>query len=123
MTTALAGARASVVASAVLAGGALTGKYGVGGNGRLAGERDAPRWQQAFRIGERRRELAEGLATSPSRLAIAFCLANPRVASVVFGATSPDQIVDDVGALGLLARLGETEVAELRAISVTPAPD
>jgi aryl-alcohol dehydrogenase-like predicted oxidoreductase len=89
MAEALDAAGTSVVASAVLAGGALTGKYGPDdAGGRLSSERDNPRWQRAFVVGERLRALADTMGTTPSRLAIAFCLANPRVASVLFGATT-----------------------------------
>ena len=114
LTDALDGARASVVASAVLAGGALTGKYTRGARGRLSGELDAPRWRQAFEIGERLHELAVSRGTTASALAIAFALANSRVASVLFGATSPEQIADDVSALELTARLSDADLALLR---------
>ena len=42
-----------VVASAVLAGGALTGKYADGGDGRLSGRLDDPRFATAFAEAER----------------------------------------------------------------------
>jgi aryl-alcohol dehydrogenase-like predicted oxidoreductase len=45
------------------------------------------------------RALAEELGHSPAALAIAFALAHPRVATVLFGATSPEQIADNVRAL------------------------
>jgi len=113
-------AGASVVASSVLAGGALTGKYGrreeAGAVGRLAGERDEPGRQEAFRVGERLRQLADDMGTTPAELAIAFALSNPRVASVLFGATTPEQIADNIGALDLLARMSDGELAELRSL-------
>ena len=62
--------------------------------------------------------LAEDLETSPARLAIAFALANPLVASVLFGATSPDQVAQNVGALQLLARLTGEELSILRRLAV-----
>jgi len=105
---------ASVVASAVLAGGALTGKYARGAGGRLAAERDVPQRGHAFAVGVRLAGLAERLETTPARLAIAFALAQPRVASVLFGATSPEQVEDDVGALELLERLTQDDLVELR---------
>jgi aryl-alcohol dehydrogenase-like predicted oxidoreductase len=117
LTDALDAARASVVASAVLAGGALTGKYAQGVHGRLSGERDAPRWRQAFEIGERLLELAARRATTASALAIALALANSRVASVLFGATSPEQVADDVAALELAARLSDADLASLRSLA------
>jgi L-glyceraldehyde 3-phosphate reductase len=48
------------------------------------------------------------------QLAIAFPLANPRVASVLFGASRPEQVVENVGALELLERLSVGELSELR---------
>ncbi len=115
MTAALDAAGASVVASYVLAGGALTGKYAEEGMaGRLGGEREAPRRQRAFRAGERLRELAVELDTTPATLALAFALANARVASALFGATRPDQVADNVGALELLQQLDESGLARLR---------
>ncbi len=115
MANVLNAAGASVIASAVLAGGALTGKYASSrADGRLAGELADPRREKAFQVGERLRELADQMGTTPARLAIAFALSNPRVASALFGATSPEQVVENVGALELLGRMSEAELAELR---------
>lgn len=118
MVGALAETGAAVVASYVLAGGALTGKYtsAGGARGRLAGQLD--RWSDALSVADELRMLAEDLETSPARLAIAFALANPLVASVLFGATSPDQVAQNVGALQLLARLTGEELSILRRLAV-----
>ena len=117
MSAALDTGGACVVASAVLASGALAGKYAAGdAQGRLSGLLDDPRRQKALEIGRRLRELAGELETTPPRLAIAFALANPRVASVLFGATRPEQVVDNVGALELLDRMTAAELAELRTL-------
>ena len=117
MADALNASGASVVASAVLAGGALTGKYASSGaDGRLAGELADPRRKRAFQIGEHLRDLADEMRTTPSRLAIAFALSNPRVASVLFGATSPEQVADNVGALDVLASLEPGTLARLRSV-------
>ena len=106
---------ANVVSSYVLAGGALTGKYSsVDTTGRLAEHRAAERWQEAFRTGERLTAIAAELETTPARLAIAFALANETVASVLFGSTSPEQVADNVGALELLERLTDADLARLR---------
>jgi aryl-alcohol dehydrogenase-like predicted oxidoreductase len=75
----------SVVASAVLAGGALTGKYP--GPGRLQDRLEAPDVKSAI-------QAAPGAAA-----AIRFALAHPRVATVLFGATTPEQVAANVGAL------------------------
>jgi L-glyceraldehyde 3-phosphate reductase len=119
MTEALDVAGMSVVASAVLAGGALTGKYAradPNASGRLAGEPPSPRRQKAFEVGERLLGLADEMGTTPSRLAIAFALANPRVASVLFGATSPEQVAENVGAFGVFSRMDEASLGRLRCI-------
>ena len=128
MGASLAEAEMSVVASFVLAGGALTGKY-TGGDattGRLADQPDAQRdselWQAAYRAGERLREAASELGTTPSRLALAFALANPLVATALFGATSPEQVADDVGAIELLERLTEDDLLRLRSVSKAARP-
>jgi aryl-alcohol dehydrogenase-like predicted oxidoreductase len=101
MTDALADSGAGVVASFVMAGGVLTGKYDSGGTGRAAGDIDTPRYTAARERGRRLHALARELtpALSPAALAIAFALANPAVASVLFGATRPSQIDENVTAL------------------------
>jgi aryl-alcohol dehydrogenase-like predicted oxidoreductase len=99
MTAALGASGAGLVASYVMAGGVLTGKYDAGGNGRATGQLDDPRYRTARDLGRRVRALADELRTSPAALAIAFALANPATASVLFGATSPAQIADNVAAL------------------------
>ena len=103
---ALAASGASVVASAVLAGGALSGKYGAtDATGRLAGRGDDPALAAAFAAGERLRALAAGLDTTPAALAIAYALRHPAVASALLGATSPAQVAENVAALDVAARL------------------
>jgi aryl-alcohol dehydrogenase-like predicted oxidoreductase len=122
MCRALDEAGASIVASAVLAGGALSGKYAdPRAEGRLAGRPSNRVRDQAEAVGKRLTRLAPELDTTPCRLAIAFALANSRVASVLFGATSSRQIDDNVQALDLLARLGAAELTTLRELAATSA--
>jgi aryl-alcohol dehydrogenase-like predicted oxidoreductase len=99
MTAALEASDAGLVASYVLAGGVLTGKYDAGGSGRATGQLDDARYRTARELGRRLRSLAEESGVSPAALAIAFALANPRLVTVLFGATSPAQIADNVAAL------------------------
>jgi aryl-alcohol dehydrogenase-like predicted oxidoreductase len=101
MSAALEASGAGVVASFVMAGGVLTGKYDDRGTGRADGEIDDPRHATARETGARLRALASELGTTPAALAIAFALANPAVTSVLFGATSPAQIEQNVAALEL----------------------
>jgi aryl-alcohol dehydrogenase-like predicted oxidoreductase len=90
----------SVVASAVMEGGALTGRSAL---------RDDRATDEIRRAGAHVGEVASELGVPAAALAIAFALANPDVASVLFGASRPDQIAENVAALdvtaGQLARL------------------
>ena len=99
MAGALDASGAGVVASFVMAGGVLTGKYDAGQTGRAAAEIEDPRFADARERGQKLRALAAEINASPAALAIAFALANPAVTSVLFGATSPAQIAENVGAL------------------------
>jgi aryl-alcohol dehydrogenase-like predicted oxidoreductase len=99
MMAALEASGAGVVASFVLAGGVLTGKYDAGGTGRAVADLETLRFAAARERGARLRALANELGLRPAALAIAFALANPAVASVLFGATSPGHIIENVTAL------------------------
>jgi L-glyceraldehyde 3-phosphate reductase len=116
MREALALCGAKVVASYVLAGGILSGKYAAGGGGRMAGDVDAPRWEGAIRAAEGLRAFAGELGTTPAVLAMAFALANAEVATILFGATSPEQIRENVAAADVAAALTDDQLARLRAI-------
>jgi len=101
----------NVVASAVLVYGALTGKYAdPDASGRLAERRADPFYEEAFAAAPALADLAEGFSTTPAALAVAFALAGPRVASVLFGATEPEQVHENVRALDV----DPVAVAELR---------
>ncbi len=105
MTAALEASGAGLVASYVMVGGVLTGKYDAGDGGRADGQLDDPRYAAAREIGRRVRDLAAEAGVSPAALAIAFALANPAVQSVLFGATKPDQIAENVSALDIEASI------------------
>jgi L-glyceraldehyde 3-phosphate reductase len=99
MDAALEATGASIVASYSLLGGVLSGKYDAGGSGRASALVDDPRMERALAIGRQVRELAAETGESPAALAIAFALSHPAVASVLFGATKPAQIEENVTAL------------------------
>ena len=102
---------AGAVASAVLVYGALTGKYADSeATGRIAGKLDEPLIKQALDAAPVLVELATQFSTTPAALAVAFALAGPRVASVLFGATRPEQVRANVQALDV----DPAAVAELR---------
>jgi aryl-alcohol dehydrogenase-like predicted oxidoreductase len=117
MTAALEECDARVVASFVLAGGALSGKYGTpGATGRLSGELDSPRARAALAVVEPLRALALELDTTPAVLAMAFTLANDDVASVLFGATTPEEVCENVRAAEVAGALSEEQLGALRTI-------
>lgn len=107
-----------------LASGLLTGKYnaGVPDDARL-GQANS-RWLQrsvldpeARRV-ERARKftaLAAELGVAPAPLAIAWCLRNPHVSSVILGASRVEQLVQNVEALELGDRLREQDWSRVEA--------
>jgi aryl-alcohol dehydrogenase-like predicted oxidoreductase len=97
MGEALEATGASVVASFSLMGGVLTGKYDAGGSGRATGQID----ERARAVGRQVRTLADEMGETPAALAIAFALSHPAVATVLFGATKPAQIEENVTALDI----------------------
>ncbi len=67
--------------------------------------------------------LAGRLQASPAALALAFPLASNAVASVLFGATSAEQLRANCAAASLLRRLSYADLAELRGIGSPAAAD
>lgn len=122
MIGALGAGGASVVASYSLDGGALTGKYATPGTkGRMTDRLDARDYGPALRAGDELQALAERSGKRPAAMAIAFALLNPLVASVLFGATSRDQVTENLGAAELQSALDEQTLADLRRIGTTPS--
>jgi aryl-alcohol dehydrogenase-like predicted oxidoreductase len=117
MKEALLACGAPVVAAYSLAGGVLTGKYDGDPNaGRAAGQLDEPMFADAVKASAPLADLARRLDTTPAALAVAFALGHPEVATVLFGATSPEQVAANVAGLAAANRLTEAEWGELAAI-------
>ncbi len=118
MTRALADTGAGVVASFSLAGGVLTGKYaaGSGVTGRAAGTLGDPSVAPTVAAAAELARLASRLGTTAAALALAFALASPVVASVLFGATSAEQVRANCAAVGLLERMDPEDLAALSRI-------
>ena len=117
MEAALDAAGVSVIASFTLDGGALTGKYSKPGvKGRLTEHPNTELHRDAVEAAGKLRALAAGHGTHEAPMAVAFALLNRRVASVLFGATSPEQVVENVSAVELAASIDEGTVVELRRI-------
>jgi voltage-dependent potassium channel beta subunit len=106
-----------------LASGLLTGKYldGVPSDSRAA--LPGYEWLKDGLTNERRNEqvrqlmgVAERLDVSVAQLAIAWCAANPRVSTVITGASRPEQVVENMGALRALEQLTpeiKTEIEDI----------
>jgi aryl-alcohol dehydrogenase-like predicted oxidoreductase len=110
-----------------LAQGVLTGKYAGGaipGDSR-AGNDDVNQFMGAYlqkeelEKVEQLRPLADGLDISMAQLALAWCLRQPGVSSVIVGATKAQQLEDNCKASGMV--LPEEVVARIDAIF--PGPD
>ena len=119
MEAVLADADIGLVTSYVLAGGTLTGKYLQGESGRAATDQSP-----AAVAGKQRAtavvELAREWNVSPASLAFAFALSHPRLSSVLFGATSPEQVRENVASLEVFESLDNDQRARLTALAVTP---
>jgi L-glyceraldehyde 3-phosphate reductase len=116
MEAALEQSGAALAPATPLAGGVLSGKYLSAEEGRMAGRLDRPRVRAANEAAAALAILAMRLETTPAALAIAFTLAHPLTASTLFGARNPAQLDANVAAVGLLARMSATDLAELRAV-------
>ncbi|HET9819097.1 MAG TPA: aldo/keto reductase [Rhodanobacteraceae bacterium] len=100
-----------------LASGVLTGKYvdGIPGDSRLA--LPGYEWlRQRIESPEGRADMArvakllpiaKDLGVSPAQFAIAWCLKNPRVSTVMLGATRREQLEENLGALDALDKLDD----------------
>ncbi len=107
----------AIVASYTLAGGVLTGKYDQDpGAGRAAGQLEQPRYATGVAAGRELAAMARDIGAEPASLAMAFALLDPSVTTVLFGATRPEQVTANVGALALADRLTPDERARLAAI-------
>ncbi|MBX3313981.1 MAG: aldo/keto reductase [Actinobacteria bacterium] len=60
--------------------------------------------------------VAERLGGTPGQLAIAWCAANPNVSTVITGASSADQVRENLKALDVLEQLTPEVLAEIKAI-------
>jgi aryl-alcohol dehydrogenase-like predicted oxidoreductase len=103
-----------------LAQGVLTGKYKPGEppppGSRATSERmnyfmDAVGDQVLLERVQRLRPVADRLGLTMAQLALAWVLREPNVASAIIGATRPEQVEDNVGAVGI--ELDEASLAEI----------
>jgi voltage-dependent potassium channel beta subunit len=108
-----------------LASGLLTGKYaqGIPADSRLA--TPGYEWLQKKVQGDegaatlarvqRFTGIANELGVEPAPLAIAWCLSNPHVSSVILGATKPEQLAQNLRALDMLPMIDAATKARIEA--------
>ena len=109
-----------------LKGGILTGKYneGIPSDSRFAQSDDAfvksmqkrfetEDWQAEAKKVASLKPIAEKLGTDQARLAMAWVLKNPHVASAITGASRPEQVWDAVRAIDVLPKLTDEIMKEI----------
>ena len=110
-----------------LASGVLTGKYskGVPEGSRMAlpeyswlreREIDSPEGQMRIRKADAIVKLAGELGVSAAQLAIAWCLKNPNVSTVILGASTIAQVEENLAALPVVEQLDEAVMERIEAI-------
>jgi aryl-alcohol dehydrogenase-like predicted oxidoreductase len=118
MEAVLADADIGLVASYVLAGGTLTGKYVHGESGRATSD-DTPTAVAGKERAAAVIELAREWDATPASLAFSFALSHPRLASVLFGATSPEQVRENVASLEVFNSLDIDQRRRLDELALT----
>jgi aryl-alcohol dehydrogenase-like predicted oxidoreductase len=108
-----------------LASGLLTGKYAEGMKDDARLGREGMGWLQRIVVGDgeaRRIErsarfaaAAREMGQAPAVLAVAWCLRNPHVSSVILGASRVEQLLQNLDALDLYRDLGDDAWARLEA--------
>lgn len=105
----------SIHASDSLEGGILAGSLV---RERVLGRDPGNVREEIIALVPKLREVADGFGCSMAQLAIAFCIANPQTASLLFGASRIGQLEDNVGAVALVEKHGEAIVAALAGFGV-----
>jgi voltage-dependent potassium channel beta subunit len=109
-----------------LASGLLTGKYVEGDPGNTRASLSGYEWLRDQLTGEAAsarlekvqalRPVAEDLGASLAQLALAWCLRNPHVSSVITGASRAEQVRENMKALALVPKLGEDVMAGIEQV-------
>ncbi len=103
-----------------LASGILSGKYnhGIPQESRLAKEAwlIPSNFQEQVEKVKKLTKIAEDLSCSVSQLAIAWCLKNPHVSSVITGATKVEQLLENIGSIEVKAKLTNDVMTEINKV-------
>jgi L-glyceraldehyde 3-phosphate reductase len=107
-----------LVAAHVLAGGSLSGKYldDPARPGR-AGNDDTPVARRGREIAALLAELGTAWGVATAHLALAFALGHPNLASIVFGATDPEQVRANIRAVDAFESLDAGQRATIEALA------
>ncbi len=106
----------SIHASDSLEGGILAGSLV---RERVLGRDPGNVREEIIALVPRLREVAESFGCSMAQLAIAFAIANPQTASLLFGASRIAQLEDNVGAVELAEKHGDAIIAALADFGVS----
>jgi aryl-alcohol dehydrogenase-like predicted oxidoreductase len=116
MASLLSAGGTSLVASSILASGIFSGKYLRGEQGRVTGTVIDPHQGSTGEMARRTAALADEWGVTPANLAFCFVLSHPALASVLFGATSPEQVRENVGSIEVFRRLSADQIGQLRGL-------
>ncbi len=109
-----------------LASGLLTGKYndGIPNNSRM--NLPGYEWLRESIMGDEGKAriektkiltaIATEIGTSPARMALAWCLRNPNVSTVITGASRAEQVTDNMGALEVVPLLTDDLIGKIEAV-------
>ena len=108
-----------------LASGVLSGKYanGIPAGSRLSLEgfgwlKDSSLMPAKLDAVARLAPIARELGATSAQLAIAWCAKNPHVSTVMTGASCPEQVLENMKAMDLVAKLDESIMAAIEAATV-----
>lgn len=114
-----AAAGIGIVASYSLQGGVLSGKYNFEAAPSIRFKDDDLEKMKREGLTDkvaRLIKIADELHATPAQVALAYCLKNDQVSSVLFGATRVSQVKENLRALELVGRLDAATLGRLRAL-------
>jgi voltage-dependent potassium channel beta subunit len=105
-----------------LASGILTGKYQEGIPEGSRATLEGYEWLSGMLTADAHKakvsallEIAEELECTPAQMAIAWCARNPNVSTVITGASRPEQVHDNMGALDVVPKLTDEVMGRIKA--------
>ena len=101
----------------VLAGGTLSGKYDDDTAAGRAAADDSPLARRGKEIAGSLAPLAREWGVPTAHLAFAYALGHPNLASIVFGATTPEQVRTNVAAIDTFEKLDEAQRAAIERLA------